>query len=392
MVYIMEQYIYGPMEGATANAAGTQGLTPAPSAGDNEKFLRGDGTWATAAGDVSGKADKVTSATSGNFAALDANGNLTDSGHKHSDYLTSHQDISGKADKVTSATNGNFAALDSNGNLTDSGNKASDFVEASDFFATEMPLSSSDNTAVSQAISSLNTNRIWYGECQTTAATQAKEVTISGFPTTLETGIQIRVRFRYGQTYNGQPTLNVNSTGAFGIGRTRWGTTNTTASQYEWRAGGVLDLMLYYDSETPANCMWIIVNGSTATANYFGKVKLSDSYTTSGGAAADAVGASSKALIDGLDAQKTSLLSGIDVETAIGSVTVSTNVTALIYTRVWSTTTSSGAIWTVLGSYNASRMAGASSITCSRSGNTYTFSSTEGKVMIFCFKKYIAGN
>ena len=38
--------------------------------------------------DVTGKADKVQNATSGNFASLDANGNLTDSGHKHSDYLT----------------------------------------------------------------------------------------------------------------------------------------------------------------------------------------------------------------------------------------------------------------------------------------------------------------
>lgn len=35
--------------------------------------------------------------------------------------------ISGKADKVTSATNGNFAGLDANGNLTDSGSKAADF-------------------------------------------------------------------------------------------------------------------------------------------------------------------------------------------------------------------------------------------------------------------------
>ena len=78
--------------------------------------------------DITGKADKVSSATSGNFASLDANGNLTDSGHKHSDYLTSHQDITGKADKVSSATSGNFAALDSNGNLTDSGHKHSDYL------------------------------------------------------------------------------------------------------------------------------------------------------------------------------------------------------------------------------------------------------------------------
>lgn len=44
--------------------------------------------------------------------------------------LTTHQNISGKADKVTSATSGNFAGLDSNGNLTDSGSKASDFATA----------------------------------------------------------------------------------------------------------------------------------------------------------------------------------------------------------------------------------------------------------------------
>lgn len=44
--------------------------------------------------------------------------------------IQSHQDITGKADKVTSATNGNFAGLDTNGNLTDSGSKAADFATA----------------------------------------------------------------------------------------------------------------------------------------------------------------------------------------------------------------------------------------------------------------------
>lgn len=128
------------------------------------------GTVLTQHQDISGKADKVSEAADGNFAALDSNGNLTDSGHKHSDYLTSHQDItgkmdkvtgatggdlpvfdangnvvdsglkpsdihtdiSGKADKVTVATAGNFAGLDSNGNLTDSGSKASDFLTSND--------------------------------------------------------------------------------------------------------------------------------------------------------------------------------------------------------------------------------------------------------------------
>lgn len=33
--------------GATANAAGEKGMVPAPAAGDNTKFLRGDGNWAS---------------------------------------------------------------------------------------------------------------------------------------------------------------------------------------------------------------------------------------------------------------------------------------------------------------------------------------------------------
>ncbi len=50
--------------------------------------------------DISGKADKVIGATSGNFAGLDANGDLTDTGKKPSDFLTQHQDISGKQNKT----------------------------------------------------------------------------------------------------------------------------------------------------------------------------------------------------------------------------------------------------------------------------------------------------
>jgi len=38
------------MTGAGAAAAGSKGLVPAPASGDNEKFLRGDGTWQTVSG------------------------------------------------------------------------------------------------------------------------------------------------------------------------------------------------------------------------------------------------------------------------------------------------------------------------------------------------------
>ena len=36
--------------GATSSAAGAAGLVPAPAMGDQNKFLRGDGTWQTAGG------------------------------------------------------------------------------------------------------------------------------------------------------------------------------------------------------------------------------------------------------------------------------------------------------------------------------------------------------
>ena len=42
--------------------------------------------------------------------------------HTHSQYLTAHQDISGKADKVANAVSGDIAKLDANGNLVDGGN------------------------------------------------------------------------------------------------------------------------------------------------------------------------------------------------------------------------------------------------------------------------------
>lgn len=44
--------------------------------------------------------------------------------------ITQHQDISGKADKVSNSTNGNFAGLNASGNLTDSGHNHSDYQAA----------------------------------------------------------------------------------------------------------------------------------------------------------------------------------------------------------------------------------------------------------------------
>lgn len=55
--------------------------------------------------------------------------------------LTQHQDITGKADKVDGAVAGNFAGLDANGNLVDSGKKAADFQAAGDYKTTQTAVS-----------------------------------------------------------------------------------------------------------------------------------------------------------------------------------------------------------------------------------------------------------
>lgn len=60
------------------------------------------------------KADKVTGATAGNFAGLDSNGNLTDSGKKAADFATAAQGALAdsalqKADITTGSTNGTIA-------------------------------------------------------------------------------------------------------------------------------------------------------------------------------------------------------------------------------------------------------------------------------------------
>ena len=52
---------YSDMHGATADAAGTHGLVPAPAAGAQAKFLRGDGTWQVPDNTWRGIQDNLTS-------------------------------------------------------------------------------------------------------------------------------------------------------------------------------------------------------------------------------------------------------------------------------------------------------------------------------------------
>ena len=61
------------MTGATASTAGTHGLVPAPIAGDNDKFLGGDGTWKDVPTELSGLTDlALTTLADGQLLRYDA--------------------------------------------------------------------------------------------------------------------------------------------------------------------------------------------------------------------------------------------------------------------------------------------------------------------------------
>lgn len=61
------------MTGATASTAGTHGLVPAPAAGDDTKFLGGDGTWKDVPTELSGLTDvTLTSPVNGQLLRYDA--------------------------------------------------------------------------------------------------------------------------------------------------------------------------------------------------------------------------------------------------------------------------------------------------------------------------------
>lgn len=80
------------MKGATASASGNAGLVPAPAAGNQNKFLRGDGTWQVA-GEVTGvKGNAETNYRKGNVNLTCANIGAADANHNHD---TSYLKLSG---------------------------------------------------------------------------------------------------------------------------------------------------------------------------------------------------------------------------------------------------------------------------------------------------------
>lgn len=185
---------------------------------------------------LDGKADKVSSATAGNFAGLDANGNLTDSGSKASDFATAAQGAT--ADSAIQSVKVDGTAL------TPDENKAVDIDLANAHVKKADQLNTARNI---DGVSFNGTANIHhYGECSTAAGTAAKTVTLSNSMSfTLAAGASVFVKFTNSNSV-ANPTLAVNGTTAKSI--KRYGTTApSTSSKTSWYSGSVLHLV--YDGD-----------------------------------------------------------------------------------------------------------------------------------------------
>ena len=187
---------YSNMTAATASAAGKAGLVPAPAAGKQASFLRGDGTWATPADtNTDTKVSQNRSGTA-SYRPLLLHYNYGDYG------------VDPEAVTNTVYYNETIAAKPSTGEL-----KATTFTgELSGNASTATKWATARNINGMSVDGSADRNN--YGTCSTAAATAAKTVACTGFA--LVTGAEITVKFTVTNTA-ANPTLNVNSTGAKAI-------------------------------------------------------------------------------------------------------------------------------------------------------------------------------
>ena len=249
---------------------------------------------------INSKADKVGSATSGNFARLDENGNLTDSGKNASSFSkveasSNNGKIKVDGSDVTVYTHPSTTAVTAAAKKV--GKDALGHVVLGDALAKgDVGLGNVDNTADAnkevlsatklkterniEGVSFNGTANIHrYGECSTAAGTAAKTVTLAdSMAFTLAKGASVFVKFANSNSV-ANPTLAVNGTTAAAI--KRYGTTApSTASKTSWNTGSVVHLV--YDGTYWQMVGWL--NDDSTYSNWgLGQGYIASSGTNSSG-------------------------------------------------------------------------------------------------------------
>lgn len=141
--------------------------------------------------------------------------------------------------------------------------KISDLTNDSDFIEKSNTSGLVKNDGSIDTNTYLTSHNVFYGTSSTSASTQVKEVTATGWSFT--TGNILLVKFDNGNTYNGTAQIKIGST-TKDIATV--GTTKT--SQYYWKSGEVVAFA--YDGTN-----MVMLEAGNATTTYYGVTKLSSS-------------------------------------------------------------------------------------------------------------------
>ena len=242
---------------------------------------------------VTGKADKVENATPGNFAGLDADGNLTDSGSKALDFATASQGA--KADTAVQPEPGKGLFSGSYNDLTDkptipaapvnadwnASSGLAEILNKPTIPAAQVNADWNADSGVAQILNkpSIPVNyagsatpggpankalSIPFGEVDADSTATDIKATVNNFHSTLENGVFAYIRNNAIASASGW-TLNVNGTGAKPVYASNANATRTTTVF----SASVTYLFIYNSTRVEGGC-WDMYYGYNANDNTIG--------------------------------------------------------------------------------------------------------------------------